>query len=137
MKKLVIAAGCLVFGTGLISCGGAHGDDPGHAYMPDMYYSRAYETYGYNDVGGELDSLKARGIYYSGMPVNGTVARGDMMSYHLTADSAGMMTADMLKNPLDSMSATQGNMKEAERIYLVNCGICHGTALDGNGPIYN
>ena len=28
-------------------------------------------------------------------------------------------------------------MKEAERIYLVNCGICHGTALDGNGPLYN
>ena len=28
-------------------------------------------------------------------------------------------------------------MKEAERLYLVNCGICHGTALDGNGPLYN
>jgi mono/diheme cytochrome c family protein len=137
MKKLVIAAGCLVFGTGLISCGGAHGDDPGHAYMPDMYYSRAYETYGYNDVGGEFDSLKARGIYYSGMPVNGTVARGDMMSYHLSSDSAGMILANTLKNPLDSMAATQGNMKEAERLYLINCGICHGTALDGNGPIYN
>ena len=25
-------------------------------------------------------------------------------------------------------------MKEAERLYLVNCGICHGTKLDGNGP---
>jgi mono/diheme cytochrome c family protein len=137
MKKLVIAAGCLVFGTGLISCGGAHGDDPGHAYMPDMYYSRAYETYGYNDVGGEFDSLKARGIYYSGMPVYGTVARGDMMSYHLSSDSAGMILANTLKNPLDSMAATQGNMKEAERLYLINCGICHGTALDGNGPIYN
>ena len=27
-------------------------------------------------------------------------------------------------------------MKEAERLYLVNCGICHGPALDGNGPLY-
>ena len=27
-------------------------------------------------------------------------------------------------------------MKEAERLYLVNCGICHGTKLDGNGPLY-
>jgi mono/diheme cytochrome c family protein len=27
-------------------------------------------------------------------------------------------------------------MKEAERLYLVNCGICHGSALDGNGPLY-
>ncbi len=27
-------------------------------------------------------------------------------------------------------------MMEAERLYLVNCGICHGTKLDGNGPLY-
>jgi mono/diheme cytochrome c family protein len=27
-------------------------------------------------------------------------------------------------------------MKEAERLYLVNCGICHGSKLDGNGPLY-
>jgi mono/diheme cytochrome c family protein len=27
-------------------------------------------------------------------------------------------------------------MKEGERLYLVNCGICHGTALDGNGPLW-
>jgi mono/diheme cytochrome c family protein len=26
---------------------------------------------------------------------------------------------------------------EAERLYLINCGICHGTKLDGNGPLYN
>ena len=25
---------------------------------------------------------------------------------------------------------------EANRLYLVNCGICHGTKLDGNGPLY-
>jgi mono/diheme cytochrome c family protein len=28
-------------------------------------------------------------------------------------------------------------MKEAERLYLINCGICHGAKLDGNGPLYN
>ncbi|ULT44442.1 cytochrome c [Niabella defluvii] len=28
------------------------------------------------------------------------------------------------------------NLKEAERLYLVNCGICHGAALDGNGPLF-
>ena len=27
-------------------------------------------------------------------------------------------------------------MKEAERLYLVNCGICHGPKLDGNGPLW-
>lgn len=136
MKKLLIA-GCLAFTTAMVGCGGAGGDDPGHAYMPDMYYSRAYETYGYNDVGGEYDSLKARGIRYNGMPVPGTVARGEMLSYHLTDDTLSLKASDALRNPLDSMASTGGMMKEAERLYLVNCGICHGTALDGNGPIYN
>ena len=28
-------------------------------------------------------------------------------------------------------------MKEAERLYLINCGICHGQKLDGEGPLYN
>ena len=136
MKKISIIFCLIVSISVLVSCG-AHGDDPGHAYMPDMYYSRAYETYNYNDVGGEYDSLARRGITYNGLPVPGTVARGDMLSYHLTSDSAGMKAADALKNPLDTLANTQGGMVEAERLYLVNCGICHGTALDGNGPLYN
>jgi mono/diheme cytochrome c family protein len=135
MKQLIIIAGFLGLTSGFVSCGGAHGNDPGEAYMPDMYYARAYETYGYNNVGGEYDSLKKRGIYYNGLPVPGTVARGEMMSYHLTNDSTGLQSAEGYKNPLDSMAATKGAMKDAERLYLVNCGICHGVALDGNGPI--
>lgn len=135
MKKILIAAGICSLSLGFIGCGGAHGDDPGHAYMPDMYYSRAYESYGYNDVGGEFDSLKKRNIFYNGMPVNGTVARGDMLSYHLTNDSAGMAAAEGLRSPLDSMAATGGTMKEAERLYLIYCGVCHGEKLDGNGPL--
>ena len=27
-------------------------------------------------------------------------------------------------------------MVEAERLYLVNCGICHGPKLDGQGPLF-
>ena len=135
MKRILIAAGIFCLTLGFVSCGGAHGDDPGHAYMPDMYYSRAYETYGYNDVEGEYDSLKRRGINYTGMPVPGTVARGDMISYHLTNDSAGLESANSLKSPLDSVAATADKMKEAQRLYLVYCGVCHGEKLDGNGPL--
>jgi mono/diheme cytochrome c family protein len=136
MKKIVIAALRLSLGLGLMSCGGAHGDDPGHAYMPDMYYSRAYEAYGYNNVGGEYDSLRARGISYNGLTVPGSVARGDLLPYHLTSDSTGMKAADALVNPLDSLAKDQVRLKEGERLYLVNCGICHGPNLDGNGPLY-
>src|SRR3954468_21112962 len=101
MKRILIAASVFSLAFGFVSCGGAKGDDPGHAYMPDMYYSRAYETYGYNDVGGELDSLKSRGISYNALPVPGTVARGDMMSYHYTAttDSGRLKEAEAFRNP--------------------------------------
>lgn len=134
MKKIVFAASVFSIGFALVSCGGAHGDNPGHSYMPDMYYSRAYEAYNYNDVGGERDTLHQRGIAYNGLNVPGTVARGEMLPYHLTeADTAG---ANALQNPLDSLKNAASIMTEAERLYLVNCGICHGTALDGNGPLY-
>jgi mono/diheme cytochrome c family protein len=135
MKRIILAAGFVTLVSGMIGCSNAGGNDTGHAYMPDMYYSRAYETYNYNDVGGELDSLRKRGISYNAMPVPGTVARGDVMSYHLTADSVGMHEAEGLRNPLDSAALTKGAMTEAERLYLINCAICHGTTLEGNGPI--
>src|SRR6476620_1784433 len=135
MKKIAIAAGFLAISFGFIGCGGAHGDDPGHSYMPDMYYSRAYESYGYNNVGGERDSLKARGIFYNAMPVPGTVARGEEMSNHLTNDSAGLAASNAIKSPLDSTTFSPANMKEAQRVYLLNCAICHGEKLDGNSAL--
>ena len=33
------------------------------------------------------------------------------------------------------MAATTDKMKEAQRLYLVYCGVCHGEKLDGNGPL--
>lgn len=120
----------------MLSCGGAHGEDPGHAYMPDMYYSRAYEAYGYNMVNGEYDSLHARGISYNGLTVPNTVARGDELPTHLTNDSTGLKAADALANPLRPSATNKPNLTEGERLYLVNCGICHGPKLDGNGPLY-
>ena len=27
-------------------------------------------------------------------------------------------------------------LSQAERLYLINCGICHGAKLNGNGPLY-
>jgi len=134
MRKIFFTTSLSAIALSFISCGGAGGNDPGDVYAPDMTYARAYESYGYNSVGGEYDSLRKRGIHYNALPVNGTIARGDMLPYRLTADSAGLLLAEAtLKNPLDS---AQVDMKEAERLYLIFCGICHGPKLDGNGPIF-
>ena len=105
---------------------------PGSIYMPDMAYSRAYESY------ADHSNLTAKGIYYDNLPVAGTIARGKEMPFPYAKDKAGDTTnyyaSRSVQNPIDSLSAKE--LTEAERLYLVNCGICHGAKLDGNGPLY-
>ena len=126
MKKFLFIAGCIAAIVFVESCSRVR-RNTGRAYMPDMYYSRAYETY------ASTEALEKEGVNYSRMPVPGTVARGDMFPYQLKNDSAGYAMSASLKNPLDTASI---NMTEAERLYLVNCGVCHGAKLDGNGPLW-
>jgi mono/diheme cytochrome c family protein len=103
---------------------------PGKVYMPDMANSRAYETYSANPV--FADGRTSQG------PVAGTVKRGEEYPVHIemdkTGDTANYFASRALPNPFDSLDADQ--MKETERIYLINCGICHGAKLDGNGPLW-
>ena len=131
MKKISIIA-VLVLAVAVWSCSDVR-RSPGHSYMPDMAYSRAIETY------APIDTLAKQGIFYNRMPVAGTIKRGDVMPFTIPQDKPGdsvnYVAARQVTNPLPALNATQ--MKEAERLYLVNCGICHGTALDGNGPLYN
>jgi mono/diheme cytochrome c family protein len=140
MKKLWIISGCVALVVIMISCDKPR-RSPGRVYMPDMAYSRAYETYAGRDtakftsVRGDWGSNDEHKIFYSALPVQGTFARGDMLwVYPYMNDSSGYANSASVKNPLDSAGT---DMKEAERLYLVNCGICHGTKLDGNGPLYN
>lgn len=135
MKKYLIIAGIAAAGLSITGCGGGEGEDTGRAYMPDMYYSRAYEAYGYNNI-DDYEKLKKKGVFYNGLPVAGTMARGDVASYTLPATDSGYAMAVSLRNPFDTVTAAPGILAEAERLYLIHCGICHGTALDGNGPLW-
>jgi mono/diheme cytochrome c family protein len=131
MKKLSIIS-VLVMAVIVWSCSDVR-RSPGHVYMPDMAYSRAYETY------APYDTLDKQGIHYNRMPVAGTIKRGELLPFLLAKDKAGDTTNYVqsvhVANPLPALNAVE--MKEAERLYLINCGICHGAALDGNGPLYN
>lgn len=105
---------------------------PGKVYMPDMAYSRAIETY------TSLDTLHAQGINYNAMPVPGTVKRGELLPFPIAQDKQGELVnyelSKQVANPLPKLSDVQ--FTEAERLYLVNCGICHGKALDGQGVLH-
>ncbi len=105
---------------------------PGSIYMPDMAYSRAYETY------ADHSNLTEKGINYNNMPVAGTIARGHDMPFPIAKDKVGdtvnYNASKSVVNPIDSLS--KKDAAEAERLYLINCGICHGAKLNGNGPLY-
>lgn len=126
MKKFLNITGCVALAVVLISCDSTR-RDPGRAYMPDMAYSNAYETY------ASTEKLEKKGVHFTGRPVEGTIARGDMMPYGLKNDSSGYIQSAAIKSPV---ATAEVDMKNAERLYLINCGICHGAKLDGNGPLY-
>lgn len=134
MKKIaIISALIAASATMFTSCGSKR--EPGRIYMPDMAYSQAYETY------AERDSLKFTSdpnkkgglIFYNNRSVAGTMQRGDLAPYALPNDSIGYTMSATVKNPYDSISSA--DMKEAGRLYNINCGICHGAKAEGNGPI--
>ena len=130
MKKLTIIA-FLTLGIAVVSCSDVK-RSPNSVYMPDMAYSRAYETY------ADHSELEKNNIHYNNMPVAGTIARGEEMPFNIVkdalGDSTGYVASKSVKNPVDSLSENQ--LSETERIYLINCGICHGKNLDGNGPLW-
>ena len=130
MKNIYIIA-CLTVVTVFTACSDVK-RTPGSIYMPDMAYSRAYETY------ADHSNLAENGINYTGRPVAGTISREEIMPFHIAKDLPGdtvnYNASKAVPNPIDSLSTK--DHAEAERLYLVNCGICHGAKLNGNGPLY-
>lgn len=126
MKKLAIISVFSLSAVLVISCG--DNSEPGRIYMPDMVYSRAYETY------ADHGNLSSKGVFYNNRPVAGTVSRGEELPYHLANDSTGYAQSAGVVDPLPKLNSIE--MQEAERLFLINCAICHGTGLDGNGPLY-
>ena len=127
MKKIKIIVAFLLMATLAIlfeSCDSKH--EPGKVYMPDMAYSRAYEAYAPND-------LKDQNINYIPYPVEGTIRRGDLFPFTLAKDSAGYNMSKDVKDPLPPLDSVQ--LGEAQRLFNINCAICHGPKLDAQGPL--
>lgn len=128
MKKFLIIVGCVIMVVAVAGCDRTR-RNTGRAYMPDMVYSNAYETYGASE-----ERLAKSGAHYNGRPVEGTIARGDMFPYTLKNDTVGYAQSASVTNPLPPLDAKKS--LEATRLYLINCAICHGDKLDGNGPLF-
>jgi mono/diheme cytochrome c family protein len=132
MKKISL----FMLSAAMVFAGCSDKKKPGSVYMPDMAYSRGYETYAMRDsMKFTTDPANKGGnmIYYNGAPAAGTVKRGEMFAYTLPNDSAGYAMSANTKNPIDSLGKDQ--LAEAGRLYNINCAICHGEKGGGNGPL--
>jgi mono/diheme cytochrome c family protein len=134
MKKITYIA-LVVAAFGFISCGGPK-RKPGRVYMPDMSYSRAYESYPNLDptIFTDQDSMAGSRIYYDRKPVNGTVKRGQEGVFHFENDTTQKKLARTVNNPIDT-TITKAEKEESVRLFNIYCAICHGTDMKGNGPL--
>jgi len=140
MKKIAIIS-ILVLSMTMVFTG--CGNKEGRAYMPDMAYSRAYETYASRDSSIFTTNPADLGhkIFYNNLPPAGTIKRGELFPYSVVPDpSKGAIDSNALinlstqvKNPFASITADE--LKEAGRLFNINCGICHGAKAEANGPM--
>ena len=109
---------------------------PGKIYMPDMAYSRAYETYAPHDSTKFTTEVSDAGhkIFYNSQPVSGTMKRGELAPYTVPNDSNGLLNlSSLVKNPLPPL--TKPDSLEAARLFNINCAVCHGAKAGNNGPV--
>lgn len=97
---------------------------PGHEFMPDMYRSPSYETYGENPVFG--DSMAAR------MPVEGTVPRGYEPFPYPNTDSGFSKAGSDMVNPV---ALTPEVLEEGKILYEKFCVHCHGATGKADGLV--
>lgn len=96
---------------------------PNYQFMPNMYESEGYETYG--------EAAFRNGVEAQ-LPVEGTVARG-YIPFDIDNTTEGYELAKAtLKSPLDS---TQVDLDKGKELYDIYCAICHGGKGNGQGNL--
>jgi mono/diheme cytochrome c family protein len=135
MKKIVIIA-TLILSAAAVFIGCKDKREPGRAYMPDMAYSRAYESYATRDSAIFTTDPNNAGhkIFYNNMPPAGTLKRGELYPFNVPNDSNGLLNlSPLVKNPLEPMNGKE--LEEAGRLFSINCAVCHGAKAEANGPL--
>lgn len=144
----------------LNACAPAEGEFQGNEYMPDMKHSIAYEANYYNYY--SLNTWGTREAYHEKAqprkPVEGTIPRGyagisnerlmrglvyeakghpsielnGFVPYYYgdTEEERARAANEILENPFP---ITEEGLAIGEKLYNINCGICHGEKGDGLG----
>ncbi|WP_187269379.1 c-type cytochrome [Algibacter pacificus] len=96
---------------------------PNYQFMPSMYESAGYETYG--------EAAFKNGVEAQ-LPADGSIARG-YVPFDIENSTAGYELAKAtLKNPL---SESEIDLESGKELYNIYCAICHGTKGNGQGNL--
>ncbi len=94
---------------------------PNYQYMPNMYTSVGYETYGeYEVFAGGLEAMA---------PADNTIARGHSL-YGYDNTNAGY---DLARATLTNPDAAAVDFERGKAAYDIYCAICHGSQGKGDG----
>jgi len=95
-----------------------------YQYMPNMYQSIGYETYGEYEVfeGGQEAML----------PAEGSIPRGWMPYDYKNSPAGYALAKDTLRNPI---RYTKENEEAGKALYDIYCAICHGSKGNGKGTL--
>ena len=135
MKKIAIIA-TLILSMAVVFIGCKDKREPGRIYMPDMTYSRAYESYAYRDSAIFTMDPNSAGhkIFFNNLPPAGTLKRGELYPFNVPNDSNGLLVlSNLVKNPLAPL--TKPDSIETARLFNINCAVCHGAKAEANGPL--
>jgi mono/diheme cytochrome c family protein len=135
MKKIAIIA-TLILSMAVVFIGCKDKRSPGSAYMPDMAYSRGYETYATRDSAVFTTDPNDAGhkIFFNDLPPAGTLKRGELYPFNVPNDSSGLLNlSSLVKNPLEPLTGKE--LEEAGRLFNINCAVCHGAKGEANGPL--
>ncbi|WP_185872270.1 c-type cytochrome [Blattabacterium cuenoti] len=116
---------------------------PNIVYMPDMYYSDAYEPYSdpYFNYNKKMKEIKIplflNGKTSSLLPVKNTIPRTnfyDSISYKISNQGFNF-SKKIITYSFPRKGYTEDFLKRGEKLYQINCSICHGNNGDGQGKL--
>ena len=96
---------------------------PNYQFMPNMYESASYETYG--------EAAFPNGVEAQ-LPAEGSIARG-FTPFDYDNNTEGYELAKI--ELLSKLDSTQVDYTIGKELYGIYCGICHGNKGDGQGNL--
>lgn len=120
MRSLFKTSFVFIFAISAVSC--MDDSKPNYQFMPDMYESVAYETYGDYELFENGQQAK--------LPAPGSVPRGWSPYEYEDTNEDRVRAKEELSNPLPY---TEDNLNQGRRVYTIYCAVCHGDAGDGQG----